>query len=157
MRAQTQRLRNTIRFTCAGLLSVWSMYSPITVRAQPSACPGRPVEPCFKRHGRLSSQNGIPFTIWLIGTTRRVGLANGVEWLPESARKYLEMTSPEHSYIYGDFEICPLESDTPGQLRQVCVGGAEKLVIENLQHLRPPFRLLSTWPTDAKQSTGSPR
>ena len=31
-------------------------------------CPVKPAEACFKHHGRLSSQNGIAYKIWLIGT-----------------------------------------------------------------------------------------
>ena len=58
------------------------------------------------------------------------------------------MASPNHSYIYGDFNICPLEPDTPGHMRRVRVIGAEKLVVQDIQGLRPPFRLLSTWPAD---------
>ena len=30
-------------------------------------CTAKPIEPCAKRHGRLSSQNGIGLKIWLIG------------------------------------------------------------------------------------------
>jgi hypothetical protein len=109
-------------------------------------CRPQPVESCFKRHGRLSSQNGTALTIWLIGTKRVVGLENQIDELPPEVRKYLDMTSPEHSYIYGDFDICPVEPDKPGHMRRVCVTGAENLVIRNLQGSRPVFRLLSTWP-----------
>jgi hypothetical protein len=97
----------------------------------------------------LSSQNGIALTIWLIGTTRVVGLDNEIDELPAQGRKYLDMTSPDHSYIYGDFDVCPVEPDKPGHMRRVCVAGAEKLVIQNLQGSRPAFRLLSTWPAAA--------
>ena len=58
------------------------------------------------------------------------------------------MTSSDHSYIYGDFDICPMEPDKPGHLRRVCVAGMEKLVVQNLRGSRPPFRLLSTWPAE---------
>lgn len=76
---------------------------------------------------------------------RVVGLDNDIDQLPASIGKYLDMTSPDHSYIYGDFEICPTEHDIPGHLRRVCLAGAEKLVVQHVQGLRPPFRLLSTW------------
>lgn len=113
-------------------------------------CRARPVEPCAKRHGRLSSQNGRALLIWLIGTTRVVDLENDADELPPPIRRYLDMTSPDHSYIFGDFEVCPLEPDQPGHMRAVCVASAEKLVVQNLRRSRPPFRLLSTWPaTDA--------
>ena len=39
-------------------------------------CSKRPVEPCFKHRGRLSSQNGIAHMIWLVGTKRIVAVAN---------------------------------------------------------------------------------
>ena len=109
-------------------------------------CSTQPIEPCFKHHGRLSSQNGIALKIWLIGTKRVVGLDNDSEQLPAPLPKYLEMTSPDHSYIYGDFEICPTEHDTPGHLRRACVRGAEKLVVQDVAGSRPPFRIRSTWP-----------
>jgi len=51
------------------------------------------------------------------------------------------------SYIYGDFEICPLEPVRAGYMRAVCVLSAEKLVVQNLRRSRPAFRLLSTWPS----------
>jgi hypothetical protein len=84
--------------------------------------------------------------LWLIGSTRIVNPANEVDALPPLVRKYLDMTSPEHSYIFGDFEVCPLEVDTPRHMRRVCVVGAEKLVVQNVDGARPPFRLLPTWP-----------
>ena len=131
-------------------LGLWLAMSTKGAGAPPWQCRAQPVEPCFKHHGRLSSQNGIPLKIWLIGTTRVVGLENDFDELPSLIRKYLGMTSPDHSYIYGDFNICPLETDKPGHLRRVCVVGAEKLVVQNLQGSGPPFRLLSTWPADGR-------
>ena len=123
---------------------------PMSAGAEPWACPQRIVEPCFKGHGRLSSQNGIPLTIWLIGTTRRLGVVNGSS-LPTTIMRYLELTSADHSYVYGDFEICPIEPDTRGRLQQTCIVGAEKIVIENHAGGRPPFRLLSTWPASSEK------
>jgi len=115
------------------------------------------VEPCFKHHGRLSSQNGIALTIWLIGTTRIVALDNDFEQLPPLIGKYLNMTSPDHSYIYGDYEICPLELDKPGHMRRVRVIGAEKLVGQDVQSLRPSFRLFITWRTGESFSNTATR
>jgi hypothetical protein len=112
---------------------------------QPWTCTTPPVEPCAKRRGRLSSQNGIPLRLWLIGTKRVVAPANDVDALPSEVRRYLEMTSEDHGYIFGDFVVCPLEPDLPGQMRRVCVTGAEKLVVQPLRRPGPPFRILSTW------------
>ena len=103
--------------------------------------------PCFKHHGRLmGGLNGITIRLWLIGTNRVLAVDGGVT-LPEDANKYFDAASPDFSVIYGDFDICPLEPDVPGQARRVEVNGFEKLVVQNLKDSsRPPFRLLSTWP-----------
>jgi len=114
------------------------------IAASPWRCRTRPVEACFRHRGRLSGQNGIAFTIWLIGTTRRVAVQNTE--MPSFLEKYLSMTSEDQSYVYGDFEICPLAPDVPGHMREVCVSDADKLVVQNLRRTHPPFRLLSTWP-----------
>jgi hypothetical protein len=111
--------------------------------ASPWPCPVPPIEPCVTHHGRLSSQNGVPQRLWLIGTRRVVRVDNE---MPPLLQPYLEMTSTRHSYIYGDWVICPVERDVPGHMRSVCVTGAERLVVENVRGTPPPFRLLSTWP-----------
>jgi len=132
-------------------LALWIVVGTQTTRAAAwPPCPTKPVEPCFKHHGRLSSQNGIGLKIWLIGSTRVVGLDNDFDDLPAPIRKYLEITSQVHSVIFGDFDICPTEPDTPGHLRLACLAGAEKLVVQPLRDERAPFRLLSTWPADSK-------
>lgn len=97
------------------------------------------------RHGRLSSQNGIGLKLWAIGTKRMFAIENGSENLPPVVRKYLEMTSPDHSYIFGDFEVCPVEPDRPGHIRAACLASGVNLVVQPLRDARLPFRLLSTW------------
>ena len=76
--------------------------------------------------------------------------------LPEDANKYFDAASPDFSWIYGDFEICPVEPDVPGQARRVEVNGFEKLVVQNLKDSRPPFRLVSTWPEQDRLRPGKP-
>lgn len=123
---------------------LWLAISGQGVAADDWQCTTPPVEACFKTHGRLSSQNGIALRIWLIGTKRIVAVQN--TQIPSFLTKYLDLAAPNHSYIYGDFEICPLEKDQPGHMRSTCVRSAERLVVQNLQDLQPPFRLLPTWP-----------
>jgi hypothetical protein len=65
--------------------------------------------------------------------------------MPRAASKYLDMTSDDHSYIYGDFEVCPLGPDQPGHMRSACIINAERLVIQPLRREMSPFRLRSTW------------
>jgi hypothetical protein len=112
------------------------------------SCLGKPVEPCIKRHARLSSQNGTPFRLWLIGTSRVMRIDETD--MPDTLDRYLEMTSDSHSYIYGDFEVCPLEPDQQGHMRAACVANAERLVIQPLARDASPFRLRSTWPQPAR-------
>jgi hypothetical protein len=107
-------------------------------------CSKPPVEPCFRHRGRLSGQNGIARMIWLVGTTRIVAVDNAE--MPDVILKYLDMASPDHSDIYGDYEICPLEPDRPGNMRLVCVSSASRLVVQDRERSRPPVRLLSSWP-----------
>ena len=128
-------------------LGLWLATGGQSARPVPWHCSTTPIEPCFSHHGRLSSQNGIALKIWLIGTNRMVGLDNDGDQLPPVVVKYLDMTSPNHSYIYGDFDICPTEPDIPGHLRRACVAGAERLVVQDVRGLRRPFRILSTWPS----------
>src|SRR5688500_14531624 len=86
-------------------LGVWLVASCLPSSAASRTCVGKSIEPCFTHRGRLSSQNGIALTIWLIGTTRRVNVSFGNDQILPVLEKYLEMTSLDHSYIYGDFEI----------------------------------------------------
>jgi hypothetical protein len=115
--------------------------------AASSQAGAKPAFPCFKHHGRLmGGLNGITTRLWLIGTNRVLAVDGGVD-LPGDANKYFDPTTPDFSVIYGDFQICPVEPDVPGQARRVEVNGFEKLVVQNLtDSSRPPFKLRSTWP-----------
>jgi hypothetical protein len=127
-------------------LGLWLALTTQAASQELWRCPAPPVEPCVTHHGRLSSGNGSGRTIWLIGTTRRVKVDNGI---PPLLDKYLDMASSNYSYVYGDFDICPLERDEPGHMRSVCVTDANRLVVQNLLDPRRTFKLLSTWSTDA--------
>jgi hypothetical protein len=137
--------------TIAKLASCWLVLNAAVVADQisdskPLNCPKPSVEACSVRHGRFSTQNGITQTIWLVGTTRRLAVENEAEnFLPVGVLKYLEMTSPNHSYIFGDFTVCPVEPEKPGSMRAVCVADAKNLVVQNHMDLWPPFRVQSTW------------
>ena len=112
-------------------------------------CPTPPVEPCTTQHGRLSTQNGKTPTIWVVGTTRRLHVQNEPDsFLPRSVLPYLNMTSPDQSYVFGDFTVCPIGPDKPGHMREVCVADAKKLVVQNLMNRWPLFRVRSTWLRD---------
>jgi hypothetical protein len=101
--------RTGLSLTLAALLAA---NVPLTAQ-QSWTCPTTPVEPCAKRHGRLSSQNGIALKLWLIGTKRVVAPTNDLDAVPSEIGKYLDLSSEDHSYIFGDFLICPLEPEWP--------------------------------------------
>ena len=102
----------------------------IEVQAQsPSRCERSAIKPCTSRHGRFSTQNGVAQVIWLIGTTRKVRVNNdAADFFPADVLKYTDMASPDHSYIFGNFTICPTEPDTLGHIGAVCVSEAKNLV-----------------------------
>src|ERR1700730_12008418 len=118
-----------------GAVTLSVCLSVSVMEAAPSQSAATPGYPCFKHHGRLMAYaSGIIMRLWLIGTKREV-LPEGDLKLPPDVEKYFEVTSPIRSVIYGDFELCPLEPDTPGAARRVQVANAEKLVVENLNGL----------------------
>lgn len=147
-----RRCRMTRSFTRIVIVTLLAPIGAANALAQSPdwSCPVPTIEPCLTRHGRLSTQNGISMTIWLIGTTRRVAVANQQPLYAVIPEQYLSMTSPDHSYIFGDFEICPTEPDKPGHMRHACVTGAEKFVVQphdtDRARRRPAFRLTSSWP-----------
>ena len=55
----------------------------------------------------------------------------------------------DHSDVFGEFEVCRLQPDRPGQMRSACIAGAKRLVVQDRGLTRPPIRLLSTWPLGA--------
>jgi hypothetical protein len=80
-----QILRTLLLFGGIGLGLVPAM-SAQSVPGSSWRCRAQPVESCFRHHGRLSSQNGVALKIWLIGTTRVVGVDNGADEMPSPPR-----------------------------------------------------------------------
>jgi hypothetical protein len=143
--------------TNRGRLIMWLGLWLTMVTAGTAQSVAPPSFPCLKHHGRLTAySSGIILRLWLIGTKREV-LPEGDLKLPPEAEKYLEFTSPNYSVIYGDFEICPLEPDTPGAARSVRIASAEKLVVESVNGLWPPFKVMSTWPAKTDKGKASDR
>lgn len=140
----------------SAVVAAWACSLTLTVtvvlaqQETPMVCDKPPVEPCAVRHGRLTSRQGVPFAIWLIGTNRMIAVDNSPEsFLSADSNRYLEVTSPDYSEMFGDFTICPLEPDQPRHMRRACVTLAKNLVVHHLKDQRPPFRVLSSWSTEA--------
>ena len=113
----------------------------------------QPTESCSSVHGHLYVTNGIPVRIWVIGTKRVLAVRNA-DQLHATIWRYLNLETS----LYGDFLVCPLSPDRPGQMQPVCVQSAERLVAERYNpktDKNEVFRLLPTWPHDIQGSAGA--
>jgi hypothetical protein len=83
----------------------------------------------FQVHGRLSLYNGNPgFRIWIVGTTRILGVAESPPEVPLMPSKLRDLMR-EESLVFGDFTVLPLTKDEPGVMRMVRVIRAERIVV----------------------------
>jgi hypothetical protein len=90
------------------------------------------VGPCFRLRGRITYFNGNPsFRMWPVGTTRLLGLHSGEKpTVPAVVGKYLQQIF-EGNALFGNFVVCPLTEDRPGEMRMVCVESAEDLTLRS--------------------------
>jgi len=89
---------------------------------------------CFTVHGALRYWNGgTPVRVWRIGTTRVLGVRGlGEDGLPSDASAcplpaHLRDTLQAGKEVIGDFVVCPLSSDRPGEMQYVCVESATNI------------------------------
>jgi hypothetical protein len=87
----------TYKKIASSLFICLSLFLNQALASDSRQCIKPPLEPCFKHHGRLSSQNGGALTIWLTGTKRIVAVDETD--VPSFLYKYLDLTLPNHSYI----------------------------------------------------------
>jgi hypothetical protein len=109
------------RFTTRAVVLIALLAGAEGSQAHPAAC--------FWIHGRLFAANGTPtFRIWRIGTRRIFGVvdANGSsesdKVLPDKLRALVQPDAFA-VFVFGDFEVCPLEKDHPGRMRTVRLAG----------------------------------
>ncbi len=96
---------------------------------------------CYWTHGRLSFYNGTPsYRLWKIGTKRLLGIYSG----PSSERiDPLDNEHPElpanlaarydmatNSWVYADFEVCPLAPERRGFMQPACIESAKNIYAE---------------------------
>jgi hypothetical protein len=81
---------------------------------------------CFAFHGRFAVYTGDgQETLWPVGTHRLLRPVFGTDTLYKllgEDTRYLD-----EYFIFGDFVVCPLEKDTPGHIRNVCIKSARNL------------------------------
>ena len=95
---------------------------------------------CYWVHGRLGAANGNPtIRLWKIGTRHMFSILSGPGSPDRNPDDSLEPELPpnvEHAFktittrIYGDFEVCPLETEKPGEMQDACIESARHLVVE---------------------------
>lgn len=125
----------------------------VAAQALPQAAPKRKVPcktpenaaSCYWTHGRLAVYNGLPppLRLWKIGTTRVLGIHSGPSIKLSDERDMLNPELPPNvkkaftssdDRIFGDFEICPLDVDRPGQVQDACIESAKNIFV---QHVNP--------------------
>jgi len=96
---------------------------------------------CMHVHGRLAAGNGTPSTrLWRIGThhvygiySNQYGFAHDTQTLDNEAPE-LHFKLPKHTAnvggwtVYGDFEVCPLETPVEGHMQAACIVSATHIV-----------------------------
>jgi hypothetical protein len=96
---------------------------------------------CYWIRGRLREGNGNPsYRLWKIGTHHILGIYSG----PSVDRWSLDSEAPEfppnvqrvynvkqYVSVYGDFEVCPLEEEKPGEMQAACIENAKNVVVKN--------------------------
>jgi hypothetical protein len=110
---------------------------------------------CYWTRGRLRLYTiGRPtYRIWKVGTNRILGIYAGPSvYPPRSEEDYLIDFPPnlERAYrleeeqnvrlrvdapwligdVFADFEVCPLEPDTPGDMQASCIESAKNIFVE---------------------------
>ncbi len=90
-------------------------------------------------HGRLSVYNGTPAVrLWKIRTHRVLGIYSGPSVdrgsldneNPELPANVDRLNKPEGTRIFGDFEVCPLDSERPGEMQPACIEAAKNVVTQ---------------------------
>src|SRR4051812_35885779 len=123
-----------MRILFASLLAAW------TTAAAAMECRDDPavMEQCFELRGRVSIGVGGEILVWPSGTKRLLQLSYP-DQLPQSltAWPYIpprleKLMRAGEADVWGDFEVCPLTADIPGQRRLICIQSFRNVgVVEN--------------------------
>ena len=78
---------------------------------------------CFSIHARYAVYTGNGMEeLWPVGTHRVFWVASGSHEL-----NVLLGDNPDDFYVFGDFVVCPLSKNVPGEMRHVCIKQAKNL------------------------------
>jgi hypothetical protein len=91
---------------------------------------------CYWTHGRITGGSGNPaIRLWKIGTDRILGVYSGPSVnrfgqdneSPELPANLSRVFHPAENWVFGDFEVCPLEPERKGAMQAVCIEAAKNL------------------------------
>jgi hypothetical protein len=95
---------------------------------------------CYWTRGRLAVYDGRPpLRLWKIGTKRVLAIYSGPSIKrgdekdilnPELPPNVEKVFTSSYDRIFGDFEVCPLGADRPGQMQAACIESAQKLFVQ---------------------------
>jgi hypothetical protein len=86
---------------------------------------------CYTVRGRLQYYNGGPSTrIWVVGTSRMLGVRDEEEGLAANVRAMLKDFD---DVIFADFVVCPLTPRREGHMQMVRVESAKRIRHERIE------------------------
>lgn len=90
----------------------------------------RVVGECYDIRARLFVSNGTPSVrLWPVGTKRILAVSGpeGAPMMPTALRARLTDATAR---VFGDYTVCPLSDEQPGQMASVCIESATNLRTE---------------------------
>jgi len=73
--------------------------------------------------------------IWRIGTDRFLRAEDEEIKLPDNLDKAVSKAGDAYGRdIFGDFEVCPLTKERPGEMQTVCVESTNRLIVKEDTH-----------------------
>jgi len=82
---------------------------------------------CFRIHARYAVYTGDGMEVlWPVGTHRLLWAAYGTVKLD-----MLLDNRMDDYFVFGDFVVCPLMKDVPGEMRHVCIQKMQNLRVVN--------------------------
>jgi hypothetical protein len=122
-----------MRWTFVLLLLVLNLGSSTALSSDETQCKSNPkvVEACFTVRGRLNYWNGTPSTrIWIIGSSRVLGLPGEDADLPDNVKVHLHTFGDE---ITADYVVCPFTKHRKGEMQMVCVQSASSVQFKHVK------------------------
>jgi len=124
-------------------------YSAVVAQALPQQSPAKRKVPCktpenattcYWTRGRLSIYDGRPpLRLWKIGTTRILAIYSGPSikrgdekdmMNPELPGNVRTIFKSSQDRIFGEFEVCPISPDKPGEMQAACIESAKGLFVQ---------------------------